>query len=78
MTRLNRAFNICRRAASTDRTASANGCRGHLPLDSAERQQHQRGRTDHRTGGGIPHCVRHHVRPSARRQDHSQNRPPGP
>lgn len=71
----NRAF--CRRASSTDRTSSANCCWCHLPLDSVERQQHQRGRPDYWKGGGIPHRVRHHVRPSARRQDHAQNRPSG-
>lgn len=73
----NPAFNICHRAASTNRTSSANCRWRHLPLDSAERQQYQRGRSDYWKGGGIPHCVGHHVRPSARRQDHAQNRPPG-
>lgn len=66
-----------RRAAGADRTASAHCCRRHLPVDSAERQQHQRGRPHYRAGGGVPHRVRHHVRPAARRQDHAQNRPPG-
>lgn len=73
----NQAFHICHRAASADRTASADCCWRHLPVDSAQRQQHQRGRPDHWTGGGIPHRVWHHVRPSACRQDHAQNRPPG-
>lgn len=69
--------NFYPRAPGANCTASANCCWRHLPLDPAERQQHQWGRPNHRQGGGIPHRVWHHVRPAARRQDHAQDRPPG-
>lgn len=65
------------RAPSAHCTTPADCCWRHLPLDPAERQLHQWGRPNHRQGGGIPHCVWHHVRPAARRQDHTQDRPPG-
>lgn len=66
------------RTPSANCPTAANSSRSHLPLDPAKCQQHKWGRSHYRQGGGVPHCIGHHVRPAAGGQDHAQDRPPGP
>lgn len=65
------------RAPSAYCTTPADCCWCHLSLDPAQRQFHQRGRSNNWQGGGIPHCVWDHVWLAACRQDHTQDWPPG-
>lgn len=68
---------LCFRATSPHRSASAVLRRCHLPVDPVERQLHQRGRTHHSEGSGVPDFKWELVWHPARGLHELQDRAPG-